>query len=88
MNRWLTVVAATCAISAPSQVFAGDPSQQTTMSKRQLVTQIVSCMKKRMAADKNSSYNEALKACNNEVKQENDTSSSAALVASDTQAKP
>jgi hypothetical protein len=57
------------------------------MSKRQMLAQIVGCMKKRMSANKNSSYNEAMKACKDQVKKEADNLPSGALVVSDTPAK-
>ncbi len=56
MNRLLTVIAATGVIFAGAQALAVDSVRQTTMSKRQMIVQIVGCMKKRMAANKSSSY--------------------------------
>jgi hypothetical protein len=40
-----------------------------------------------MSADKNSTYNEAMRACKDQIKRENGNSPSGALVASDTPAK-
>jgi hypothetical protein len=88
MNRLLTIVAATGVIFAGAQALAADSVRQSTMSKRQVIVQIVGCMKKRMAANKSSSYNEAMKACKEQINKEGDTLASGALVASDTPAKP
>jgi hypothetical protein len=88
MNRLLTVIAATGVIFAGAQALAADSVRQSTMNKRQMIVQIVGCMKKRMAANKSSSYNEAMKACKDQINKEGDTLASGALVASDTPAKP
>jgi hypothetical protein len=88
MNRLLTVIATTGVIFAGAQALAVDSGKQSTMSKRQMIVQMVGCMKKRMAADKSSSYNEAMKACKDQMHKESDNLSSGALVASDTPAKP
>ena len=88
MNRPLTVIAATGVIFAGAQALAADSVRQSTMSKRQMIVQIVGCMKKRMAANKSSSYNEAMKACKDQINKEGDTLASGPLVASDTPAKP
>jgi hypothetical protein len=88
MNRLLTVIAATGVIFAGAQALAVDSVKQSTMSKRQMIVQIVGCMKKRMAANKGSSYNEVMKACKDQINKEGDNLASGALVASDTPAKP
>jgi hypothetical protein len=88
MNRLLIVIATAGAIFVGSQALAVDSVNQSTMSKRQMIAQIVGCMKKRMSANKDSSYKEAMKACKEQVNKERDNSPSAALVASDTQVKP
>jgi hypothetical protein len=89
MNRLLlTIVAATGVIFAGAQALAVDSVKQSTMSKRQMIVQIVGCMKKRMAADKSSSYNQAMKACKVQMNKDSDNLPSGALVASDTPAKP
>jgi hypothetical protein len=86
MNRVLTVVALSGVIFVGARALAADSMNQSTMSKRQLFAQIVGCMKKRMSANKNSSYNEAMKACKEQIRQQNDNLPSDALVASDTAA--
>jgi hypothetical protein len=84
MNRLLTVVATTGVIIVASQALAMDSDNQSTMSKRQMISQIVGCMKKRMSANKDGSYREAMKVCRNQIDKRSDT----LPVASDTQAKP
>jgi hypothetical protein len=88
MKRLLTVVAATGVIFVCVQAHAGDVINQSTISKREMIAQITACMKKRMYADKNSSYNETMRICKNQIDKQNDHSPSRALVASDIQAKP
>ena len=87
MNRLLTVVATTGAMVITSQAHAIDSTDESTMSKRQMIAQMVDCMKKRKAANKDSSYKEAFKACKIQLK-EGDTAESGALVVSDPQVKP
>jgi hypothetical protein len=88
MNRLLIGIATAGAIFVSSQALAVDSVNQSAMSKRQMIAQIVSCMKRRMSANKDSSYKEAMKACKDQLNKERDNSPSGALVASDTQAKP
>ena len=88
MNRLLAVVFATGVIFIGAQSRANDSLNQSIVSKRDMIAQIASCMKKRMAADKYSSYREAMKVCKNQLNKDTDNSPPAALVASDTQAKP
>jgi hypothetical protein len=87
MNRIMTVIALSGAILVGTRALASDSVNQSTMSKRQMFAQVVDCMKKRMAANKNSSYNEAMKACKDRINQESGSLPSGALVASDTPAK-
>jgi hypothetical protein len=86
MNRVVTVIALSGVICVGTRALAVDSISQSTMSKRQMLAQIVGCMKKRMSANKNSSYNEAMKACKDQIKKENNMPSGA-LVASDAPAK-
>ena len=58
------------------------------MIKRQMIVQMVGWMRKRMSANKESSYNEAMKACKEQINSQRDDLPSGALVASDTAAKP
>jgi len=84
----LTVIAMTGMIFVGAQAFSLDFINPPTMSKRQMSVQIVGCMKKRMAADKVISYNEAAKACKAKITKRSDNSPSGTLVASDTPATP
>jgi hypothetical protein len=89
MNRVLPVIAMTSAILLGERGFAVDSiTQQPTMNKRQTIVQIVGCMKKRMAATKTISYNEAVNACKDQIHKRSDNSSSDTLVESDAPAKP
>jgi hypothetical protein len=87
MNRVVPIIALTSVMFVGAQAHAVDSTGQSTMSKRQMIVQIVDCMKKRMSADKSRSYNEAMKACKDQLNRESDDLSSGALVASDTSAK-
>jgi hypothetical protein len=83
----MTVIALSGMILVGTRALAADSVNQSTMSKRQMYAQIIDCMKKRMSANKNSSYNEALKACKDQVSKGSGTLPSGALVASDTPAQ-
>jgi len=87
MNRVVPIIALTGVLFAGAQAQAVDSTGQSAISKRQMIVQVVDCMKKRMSADKNRSYNEAMKACKDQINKEGDDLSSGALVASDTSAK-
>jgi hypothetical protein len=88
MKRVGTAIAMTGVIFVGTQALAADSTSQPTMSKRQMIVQMVGCMRKRMSADKNSSYNDALKACKDQIDKPSDNLPSGTLVASDTPAKP
>jgi hypothetical protein len=88
MKRLVTAIALTGVIFVGTQALAVDSTSQPTMSKRQMFAQMVGCMRKRMSANKSSSYNDALKACKGQINKQSDNLSSGALVASDTPAKP
>jgi hypothetical protein len=87
MNRVVSMIALTGVMFVGAQAHAVDSTSQSTMSKRQMIVQIVDCMKKRMSADKSRSYNEAMKTCKDQINKESDDLSSGPLVASDTSAK-
>jgi len=87
MNHLLTAIAMT-GLLISAQALAVDPTGQPTMSKRQLIAQMVGCMRKQMAANKAISYNEAMKTCKDQMNTQSDNSASRALVASDTLTKP
>jgi hypothetical protein len=88
VNRIRTVIAMTGVIFVGAQAFAHDFINPPTMSKRQMIVQIVGCMKKRMSANKTISYNEAATACKDQIHKQRDNTTLGTLVASDTPAKP
>jgi hypothetical protein len=88
MARLLIAIATTGVLCIASQTDAADSTGQRTMSRRQTIAQIGSCMKRRMSADKDISYREALKACKNLLDQGGDNLHSDVVVASDTRVKP
>jgi hypothetical protein len=84
MNRIVTVIALGGAVLVGTRALAADPVNQSTMSKRQMFAHIVDCMKKRMSANKGSSYNEAMKACKEQISKASGSLPPGPLVASDT----
>jgi hypothetical protein len=81
MTRVLTMIAMGVGMLMGVQAIGADVVSQATR-KRQMVVQVVNCMKKRMSASKEVSYNAAAKVCKDQVNRQNDTSVSGALVAS------
>ena len=88
MNRIFTVVALSGAIFVGARALAVDSTNQPTMSKRQLIAQVVGCMKKQMSASNSISYNAAMKVCKDQLSKQSDNSTSRTLVASDGLTKP
>ena len=88
MNRVAPIIVLVATTFVGTQAHAVDSASQSTMSKRQMIVQIVDCMKKRMSADKSRSYNEAMKACKDQISKQSDNSASRTFVASDTLTKP
>ena len=88
MNRVVTVIALTSVIFVGTQALAVESARPPTMSKHQLIAQMIGCMRKRMSADKNSSYHDSMKACKNQIDKQNDTLPSVPPAASDTLGKP
>ena len=86
MNHVLTAIAMT-GLLIGAQALA-DSTGQPTISKRQLIAQLLGCMRKQMSANNTISYNEAMKACKDQISKQTDNSASRTLVASDTQTKP
>ena len=87
MNHVLTAIAMT-GLLISAQALAVDSTGQPSISKRQLIAQMVGCMRKQMSANNTISYNEAMKACKDQISKQTDNSASRTLVASDTQTKP
>ena len=88
MNRLLTAVATTGAICLALQALAADSDNQSTMSERQQIAQIVGCMRVRMSANKDSSYKDAFKACRKQLAKGSDNLPPDAVEVSGTQPKP
>ena len=88
VNLAATVIVLAGVIFAGAPANADDSTTQRTMSKRQTIVQMVGCMRKRMSANQSHSYNDAMKACKEQLSQEVDNSPSGALVASDAPRKP
>jgi hypothetical protein len=86
MNRLSTVMVITGAIFAGQQSLADELVHPPALSKRQMISLMIDCMKKRMAADRAISYHEAAKVCKEDIKRD-DGHPSSALVASDSQMK-
>ena len=86
MNRLLALIIMTGVMLVGQQALADDMVNPPAMSKRQMISLMINCMKKRMSADRSISYHEAAKACKEDIKRD-DNSSSSTLVASDSQAK-
>ena len=88
MNRLFTLIAMSSVMLIGARALAADSVNQPTMSKRQLIAQVVGCMKKQMSASNSISYNAAMKACKGQMSKPSDNSASRTLVASDGLTKP
>ena len=84
VSRMVTVIAVAGLLLLAAQASAAD-SGQPVLSRRQMLTQVIDCMKKRMSASRTISYIEAAKACKEQLRQ---SESPGPLVAADTPAKP
>ena len=88
MTRALTMITMAAVMLTAALANADDAVRQSTMSKRQMMAQVVNCMKKRMSVDREISYNAASKVCKDQVNNQSNNSVSVALVASASSAKP
>jgi hypothetical protein len=88
MTRLLTTIAMGVVTLAGAPAIAVDAVSQSTLKKRQMIAQVVNCMKKRMSADREISYNAAAKVCKDQVNNRGSNSVSVALVASGSPTKP
>jgi hypothetical protein len=88
MTRVLTMIAMYVVMLTAAQAVADDAVTQSTMSKRQMLAQVINCMKKRMSVSREISYNAASKVCKDQVSNQSSNSVSVALVASASTAKP
>jgi hypothetical protein len=67
-----------------STALAADPAHSSWSAKRLFVSQVINCMRKRMADDKHISYNQAAKVCKDEVSKQTEGADAGPLVAADT----
>ena len=73
MNRLPVVIAIAASMLGgltaigSSTALAADPAHSSWSAKRQFASQVINCMRKRMANDKYISYNQAAKICKDEV---------------------
>jgi hypothetical protein len=88
MNRIFAVMAMAGVMLGGTRALAVDSENQPTMSKHQLIAQVVGCMKKQMSASNSISYNAAMRACKDQMSKQSDNSASRMLVASDGLTKP
>jgi hypothetical protein len=84
VKRLTVILATTSAVAAVSPAFASDWKAQPPAVKRQMISQMISCMKKRMSNDRQISYNQAAKFCRETVESQLEKSTSGPLVAADT----
>jgi hypothetical protein len=82
MNR--LVIAMTCGALAASHAWAIPPSGGTASHRHQAANQVVLCMKRRMSGDRLISYNEAARACKDEVTRQIENGDFGPLVAAET----
>jgi hypothetical protein len=85
MNRLTLVVAIAGSVLGGPSVLAAAPGHSFS-AKRQFASQVVNCMRKRMASDHYISYNQAARICKDEVTKHLDGADAGPLVAAD--AKP
>jgi hypothetical protein len=87
MMRLALAIAMAGAVVVSTQAAAGDWKGQPVASKRQMISQVIDCMRKRMGSDRLISYNEAAKRCKDEVTHRLDAANTGPLVAADSQGK-
>jgi hypothetical protein len=81
MKRLPLILGCATAVLASSPAFSSDWNAQPRSVKRQMASQMISCMKKRMYGDRLISYNEAAKRCRDEVQGQLEKATSGPLVA-------
>jgi hypothetical protein len=88
MKRVAMGFAAGGVILLSMQAFALDPVKQSPTSKRQMIKQMIDCVKKRVS-NRTESYDAAIHSCRDALnKQEEDSQSESLIIASDMPAKP
>ncbi len=88
MMRLLTFVAMSAAMFVGARGIAADAMNQAPISKRQMAIQVVNCMKKRMSADRATSYNAAARVCKDQVNNQSNISVSVASATHNSPASP
>ena len=69
------------AVLASTQAQASDWKGQPLAAKRQIASQVIDCMKRRMYSDRLVSYNDAAKTCRDQVQGQLEKATSGPLVA-------
>ena len=85
MNR--LVIAIVCGVLVGMLAPAAASAGSYYSAKRQTASLVNECMKKRMYSDRSISYNEASRACKDQVRKQRDTGAPGPLVAADTSPK-
>jgi hypothetical protein len=83
MQRVSLILGTAALVVASSQAFGLDWKGQPLAVKREIASQVISCMKKRMSGDRLMSYNQASKVCRETVEGQLEKSTAGPLVAAD-----
>jgi hypothetical protein len=83
VNRLPAVIAIAGSVLGVSPSLAASPAHSFS-AKRQFVSQVIGCMRKRMAVDKYITYNQAAKECKDQVRKQTEGADAGPLVAADT----
>jgi hypothetical protein len=70
MNHAITGIVVSGALALSAQALAADSSSEPRMSKRQMIVQIVDCVKKHRSQDHAVSYNDAIRECKAQIKEQ------------------
>ena len=87
MNRVQTPMAVLIITLLGAHALAADAAKPAPITKHQMAVLMNDCMKKRMWADQKISYNEAARACKDQLSQHGARGVSDALLASDNPSK-
>jgi hypothetical protein len=83
MTRLSFAISIGAALLASAQAPADAWKSQSFAVKRQMVSQVIDCMKKRMSSNRLISYNDAAKLCKDEVARRFESAPAGPLVAAD-----
>jgi hypothetical protein len=84
MNRIPILITLSGTLITGTVAGAADWKGQSLSAKRQTVSQVIDCMKRRMSSDRAISYNEAAKVCKQQVLAQSEGPAAGPLVAVDT----